>query len=385
MGSISSADRERQRRRVLNLDYAERTVARCGRRHFVERYHPGAVTYNLSEYPAPSSIAPTDYDHELLSTLAAGGVELIELHEEWNDALRRFGGDKFSSYDPAGLAQFIELVHSLGMKVLGYMSTGFFQRTDPDFRESWVRCSETLKEVYYDYAVCSPASPEWRAYLLPRLERMLDEYGFDGLYNDSGYDRLIEEANRRVGGSRSYETLDPSDIELPHEAAFEDLLGHVMTMTHARNGVSKLHVSWHLAPKAHSKVYDYLWVGELVTDGDGLRERTRHHDPYVVPCLDQHLPNDDATPDEPYLNAIPFMQFPLRVDGRPVTGERVLAEGVAYREPIAEDHWNVHLREINARYLANPDGPFSYGWWGGVDQPGRVICGSSTSASTSRW
>ena len=34
---------------------------------------------------------------------------------------------------------------------------------------------------------CSPASPGWRAYLLPHVGRVLDEYGVDGLYNDWGY------------------------------------------------------------------------------------------------------------------------------------------------------------------------------------------------------
>ena len=36
-------------------------------------------------------------------------------------------------------------------------------------------------------AHCSPASPGWRAYLLPRLMRILDEYGADGIYIDCGY------------------------------------------------------------------------------------------------------------------------------------------------------------------------------------------------------
>ena len=36
-----------------------------------------------------------------------------------------------------------------------------------------------------------------------------------------------------------------------------------------------------------SKAYDYLWVGEGVGNADGLREASKDHPPYVVPCIDQ--------------------------------------------------------------------------------------------------
>ena len=51
---------------------------------------------------------------------------------------------------------------------------------------------------YWDMARCSPASPGWRAYLLPRLVRILDEYGVDGIYIDCGIRH-----QRREGQARS--------------------------------------------------------------------------------------------------------------------------------------------------------------------------------------
>jgi len=72
------------------------------------------------------------------------------------------------------------------MKIIVYISTGFFERTDPDFREEWAR-QRDLVEIYFHYARCSPASPGWRAYLLPRLMDILDRYEVDGFYNDTGY------------------------------------------------------------------------------------------------------------------------------------------------------------------------------------------------------
>lgn len=48
------------------------------------------------------------------------------MHEEWNDGIRKLGADKFSSHDPEGMKAFIRLCHDFGIKVIPYVSTGFF-------------------------------------------------------------------------------------------------------------------------------------------------------------------------------------------------------------------------------------------------------------------
>ena len=213
--------------RGRNLADAHAAVDDCLRLHFIRDYIPGQVTYNLGEYPNRFSIRPTEYDAELLATLADSGVGLIQIHEEWNDSMRMLGADKYTSHDPEGLHEFVDLVHSLGMKIIPYASTGFFQITDPDFREEWFNAEKTrLIEMYFDYAHCSPASASWREYILPRFERILDQYGFDGLYDDLGYRDLSE--------------LPVPDGQVapapyPH-AAIEDLLALVMDMCHERGG-----------------------------------------------------------------------------------------------------------------------------------------------------
>ncbi|NOX53175.1 MAG: hypothetical protein GXP27_01795, partial [Planctomycetes bacterium] len=74
------------------------------------------------------------------------------------------------------------------MKVIVYFSSGYFEQTDPDFRPEWTRKDDRpLREIYFRYAHCSPASPGWRAYYLRHLVRFLDEYPVDGIYNDLGY------------------------------------------------------------------------------------------------------------------------------------------------------------------------------------------------------
>ena len=326
--------------------------------HFVRDYLPGQVVYNLSEYPVPTPLGPTEYDADLLGRFAAAGVGLIQIHEDWNDSQRLLGADKFSSPDPEGLQRFVDLVHSLGMKIIPYLSTGFFDVKDPDFRDEWHDQQRArLIEVYFDYAHCSPASPSWREYLLPRMERVLDQYGFDGLYNDMGY----------------YTQLDPEPLlpgqvrpaPYPH-AAIEDLLSLVYQMVKQRGGVVKCHGT-PVEATQHVRVYDYLWLGEGVASLAKVREESKQFPHYISPCPDMSRA-EVFDEHELYLQSIPYLQFPLRVDGRPVTGERVLAPGVQY-QPTETCFWTRHMHAMNRFYGEHPEGPYSYGWWDSV--PGR--------------
>ena len=126
-----------------------------------------------------------EQDEKRIAELAAAGIGLVQLHEEWSDSLRLFGADKYSPPKKAGFARFVRLAQARGMKVIVYASTGFFDRRDPDFRRDWARKPD-LVEIYWQYAWCSPASAGWRAYVLPRIFRIMDEYGVDGLYDDLG-------------------------------------------------------------------------------------------------------------------------------------------------------------------------------------------------------
>ncbi len=353
---------EYHRKRLQNLRDAREAVHSCTREHRVGEYLAGQVTYNLGEYPKPFSIAPTEYDEALLQEFADHGVGLVQLHEEWNDAQRVLGADKFSSHDEPGLAQFIELVHSLGMKVILYASTGFFEATDPDFDPAWAHADAHLVELWFDYAQCSPASPGWRAYLLPRLERIMDEYGIDGLYDDVGYDPPY------LHDSPLADDIYPGPETEECHSAFFDLLGIVSDMVHGRGGVFKVHVGGDESGGLTNDIYDYLWVGEGIEKADGLCEKTKAYDPYVVPALDMSRAHIDSE-DDLYLYSVPYMQFPLRVDGRPVTGERAFVDGVTYRR--GEDcFWTRHLRAINKYYTEHPDAPPIYA--GSDSCPGRA-------------
>ena len=184
------------RKRIANVKYANSVVKSCLRRMHIHDYIPGQVIYNLGEYPNKMTIRPTAYDHDLIRKLSENGVGLIQIHEEWNDAMRIMGADKFSSHDKDGLKEFIDLCHSFHIKVLPYLSSGFFDERDPDFTEKFVADPKLmLVQNYYRYRCCNAASPEWNQYLFDNLHRMMDEYAFDGIFNDMGYDRRDGEGN----------------------------------------------------------------------------------------------------------------------------------------------------------------------------------------------
>ena len=106
--------------------------------------------------------------------------------DEWNDRYGLFGGNKLTAVNPEGFRRFVSMVHSRGMKILAYASSGYFVGSDPDYRQEWSRPGDAFGG-WWDLPRCSPASPGWRAYFLPRMLRILEDYEVDGLYNDWGY------------------------------------------------------------------------------------------------------------------------------------------------------------------------------------------------------
>jgi hypothetical protein len=248
------------------------------------------------------------------------------------------------------------------MKLLVYVSSGYFDRKDPDFQPAWATQAD-LREIYFRYAHCSPASPGWRAYFLKHLLRIFDDFGIDGLYNDLGY----TQPGSRDPRLHARDEVLAFDESPTHDGALEDFLGLIYAETHRRGGLVKIHRGGAQAPHSRVRVYDYLWVGEGGRNGDVLRKAVRNHEPYVVPCLDMSRAQV-ASEDELYLHAIPYMQFPLLLAGRPVTGERASTPGIEY-PPAEKCFWTRHMRAIAKHYQEHPQGPFSYGWWD--SSPGR--------------
>ncbi len=360
--SAYTADEHRQRLR--NIRRCEQGIRTSMRKHLVDSYLPGQACYNLGEYPCRKPWNPDEYDEQELDRLRDHGIQLIHVFDEWNDAIGLFGGNKYTALNPDGFHRFVEMVHQRGMKLLAYVSTGFFDIPNPDFQPHWSRKDDVLHVGYFNMARCSPSSASWRAYLLPRIVGVLDHYGLDGIYIDGGY------------VTNSYNKPPPTEDEVlafeetpTHDGALADLLAMIYAEVKRRGGIVKLHISGAAQPRVGDlKVYDYLWVGEGVNNADGLRAQVKNHRPYVVPCIDREFAAV-ANPEDDYLHSIPYMQFPILHAGRPFTGERAVIPGIHY--PSAkDDFWVRRCREIWQHYQTNPDGPYTYSIWDSV--PGNA-------------
>ncbi|MDX9975237.1 MAG: alpha-amylase family protein [FCB group bacterium] len=362
---LRSYTAEDHRRRMESIRFCREGIRSCLRQHLITDYLPAQATYNFGEYPAKTPWEIGEYDEQELDRLRDHGIQIIQVFDDWNDSIRLFGGDKYSSVNPKGFRRFIELCHARGIKVLPYISTGFIQQTDPDFRQEWSREGEILTLGFWNMARCSPASAGWRAFVLPKIMQVLDEYGADGLYNDGGY--LANFHNLKKGPTTDEVAAFEESAE--SDGAFTDLLSLIYAEVKRRGGIVKLHVNGAEKPMSRgAKVYDYLWVGEGVGNLDAMRDRVKGYAPYLVPCPDITFAKVEAK-DEAYLQAIPYMQFPILQAGKPFTGERAMIPGVEYSKN-PDDFWMKLCREAWEYYQAHPEGPYSYGAWDYI--PGRA-------------
>ena len=345
---------ESVKRRIENLRRAEEGNKTYLRRHRIGEYLPGQAIYNLGDYPKRFSIEPTEYDYNLIKDMAENGVKVIQVHEEWNDAIRHLGADKFSSHDHTGMKNFVKLCHSFGIKILPYVSTGYFDIRDPDFREEFARSTYGYHAEHLNYRKCYAGSPKWRCYLISKLKNAVETYSFDGIFNDWGYDggNLYAEEMRKQG----IELSGAKSWEMPYDPLLEDMLSEIYVEIKKQGGIVKIHCDRNNKPPCKDKVYDYLWIGECVNSDDF--GAGKEYEPYVIPC--EHGEYSDAeNPDLYYVKTIPFMQFPLLKRGRPLMGSGIYEEGVDYVE-IGDF---LHHKRVGEYMKEHPDGPFVYSLW----------------------
>ena len=349
---------EENAKRIKNINDAHKETKAYTVRHRIDDYMPGQATYSLGDYPEKFSIEPTEYDYNLLKKLSDSGAQLIQIHEEWNDALRHLGADKFTSHDEKGLHNFVDLCHNFDFKVLPYISTGYFNEYDPDFKEDFAKGPYNLRELYYSFRRCSAGSASWREYLLPRTFAVVDKYGFDGIYNDWGYD----------GFHLAWENgeYDENGIfDIAYDPEIEDLLSLIYNEVKKRGGIYKLHCGGNNAPNTKDKVYDYLWIGEAV-DAKGVGVG-KTYAPYIIPCHHMSFSKEGKNTNY-FAKTIPFLQFPLLKIGRPMTGgaysEAVKCPDITmYPHP---DGGKWFEQEVYEYMQEHPDGPYVYSLWSSI-------------------
>ncbi len=352
---------EQHRARIKNLRDVRQSIKRHTRELRIHDYLSGQVIYYLGDYPAKMSIKPTEYDYNLLRSYAENGVDMIQVHEEWNDTIEKYGSDKWHSCDHEGMKQFVELCHEFGIKIIPYCSASYIHEGSRYYRPEFSRSTHGCVDMHYKYRYGWAGSEYWREFIIPRTFNIMDTYGFDGIFNDWGYDWHLSEyaeipPERRNYDSHGLERCDP-------EA--EDFIHILYDGIKSRGGIYKMHVGGYDCAPVRWKCYDYLWVGEgkfsAQYGGGKLLE------PYLVPCPDKpRLTNwgkERFDADAYFAMTIPFVQFPLLTHGRPTMGRCIDVPGVTQYNTTQEDHLYHYFEKVRDFADAHPNGPYVYSEW----------------------
>lgn len=357
---------ETQRKRIQNMRQAYEATKQCYNELRIRDYMPGQIIYNFGRCPGGTDAMPTEYDENLLKEYQKRGFDLIQIHTDWMDTYREYGADKFSAIHPEGMKAFVDLCHKYGIKIIAYASSTFFWAKDPDIKEEFARMDAYLRGGNMNLRICWSGSPEWREYVWNKSMDMLEEYGFDGLYNDMGHDAFLKnyvEELERTGYS-SGETMS----ELPYETEVEDFLALYYEELKRRGMIYKVHIGNYLAPNTKQKVYDYLYVAEGSRSLEGVIDNCKHMQPYLVPAFDRRV-CEIKDPDTVYACCIPFVQFPLLYHGRPIT-HYGRSENLEYFESNEFDGKLTTHDEMAVKHLEAHPGEYTYSEWSSIpDDP----------------
>ncbi|HOC01986.1 MAG TPA: hypothetical protein PKK91_00720 [bacterium] len=362
-----------ERKRLKNLRDARFLIRRCETHKVLVDYIPGHIWYNWGEYPAERCPMPDEQDEKNFKFYKEKGMGLIKFHEEWNDAEEIFDGDKFTPNNEEGFRKMISLAHENRLKFIPYISSGYYDRRSKNFKTEWLSYYKgkvlSLDEGYFNYALCSPRSPDWRAFLLNNIERLFDRYEIDGLYDDVGYDPLafLDPPEEKQGHINAFEESDSV------HGAFEDLIQEIYTIVKRYRGIFTLH-AWEFCNPDISfiprfKCWDYLYVGEGIRDMNLMRKTVKRLPEFVFYIPDWRVvPVEDQ--NKIYALTIPYLQFPVLYHGRPIRGKMYKGTKLQYNKgSLAVSHPDV----IQQHYLKHPDDFPVYSPWDSVPGNPKTI------------
>lgn len=356
---------EIQKKRIENLAASRRDVKDCLYEYRIFNYEPGNVSYFLGEYPLSFPMSPTEYDYETLKKYSEYGIKLIKIHEEWNDAIRVLGADKYSAHDDKGFREFVDMCHQFDLKVLPYVSSGYMHTEDPDFRAEFARSDRILTGQYFRYATCSLKSPEWRSFIYNKMMNVMDEYGVDGIFNDHPPDDQIYIYEKHL--AETGEEFDP-DL-MPYNPEAEDFLAQLYHGIKRRNGISILHFMGNYRPMTKERIYDYFNVGEGVSSGKGLL-KSKNYMPHIINILDKKSQTTFG-PDFPFALAIPYLQFPRLNHGRRLMRDKTTANVKWYN--VTEKSLYHFWKRAGEFAKAHPNGPYTHGEFSAIPDPEDLV------------
>ncbi len=329
--------------RLIFLKWARDNNLRCLKKNRIYNYAPGHTRYQFGHYPTRRPYYPTEKDWKLLDLYAEKGLGVVHVWW-WNDICGFFGKGVYESLNEKGLRKFIDECHRRSLKVIPYVSPGYLDVRNPVYQEEWSRGVGHLVEVYYDLDMLCPGSPGWRMYFFNTIDRLMDDYGFDGLYWDGGlglkrpgcsnpnsdnHIHFIEISPEEKGNVNHLADAVKGRTNKSFAALWNDFICEIYVRVKKRNGLIVAHIGSDVESPFEDKCWDYQLLGEGVPDILTSIEKTKMYEPYVLRFNDwSHLITNwkdrDFTPrlellpkteNLSFAATIPYLQFPWLEDG----------------------------------------------------------------------
>ncbi len=318
----------------------------CLRRHRIYDYDAGHVRYQFGHYPTRKPYYPTEKDWELLDLYAEKGLGVVHVWW-WNDMCGFLRKGVYEPLNEKGLRRFIDECHRRKLKVIPYVSPGFLDVRSSIYRPEWSSGTPHLKEVYYDLDRLCPGSPGWRAYFFSVVDRLMDDYGFDGLYWDGGFSvgcsnpqgdnhiHFVEFAPFSKGkDKKNWDHIAEAkfmekEIDEGVWALWNDFICEIYARVKRRNGLIVAHIGGDTPSPFKEKAWDYQLLGEGIPDISVSIEKTKFYEPYVIRFNDwsrlitnwkerDFTPKLKLIPKIEHLSmagSIPYLQFLWLEDG----------------------------------------------------------------------
>ena len=334
-------------------------------------YEPGHVRYQFGHYPTRRPYYPTEEDWKLLDLYCENGLGVVHVWF-WNDMSGFFGKGVYEPINEKGLRRFIHECHRRKLKVIPYVSPGYLDVNSQTYRPEWSRGAGHLVELYLDLDMLCPGSPGWRNYFFTTMDRLMDEYGFDGLYWDGGLglgrpgcnnrnpDNHIhfgEISSKEMGDVSHLDDAVKGKINEGFVALWNEFLCEIYARVKARNGIVVAHIGSDIQSPFQDRCWDYQLLGEGIADISTSTEKTKLYEPYLLRFNDWSrlitnwkekdlAPNLELVPEIEHLSmagSIPYLQFPWLEDGCYGEEEDVFSiPGVTWKKEW--DHWTEWMK-----------------------------------------
>ena len=218
----------------------------------------------LLDKPMPDA---TD-DEMMIDALARQGVEYVYVHERWNDLQNSFYLTKNTA---ERLKYMVKLAHDRGMKIIPYF--GFeISSLSPEFDKSFMKYKVKRNQSHYDFmrpsyvrtphqrdlSVCYKSG--YSQIFLDGVAKLMDEYGFDGIYLDGTYS--IESCQNLEHGC-GY--VDENGVVHSTAPIFtiRNMFEKLYEIVNSRGGIINIHTGNNF-PVPFLAFADSIWDGEVI-------------------------------------------------------------------------------------------------------------------------